>query len=114
MKGTNIFKLVLQGAIEEANGKLRQMPNGYVFSDAGATNSNGVFFPACKDEDGKAISLKLGLRVVNNCPIPPGDYPKLNSGHCVPLKDCKRCEHHRPRRKGANYPMCEKLRSNLT
>ena len=114
----NIFSQMAKSVIENSNGKIRTFPNGYEYSDAGATNSSGVHIPSSFDATGRPVSLSLGVLSTGSCPAPPagGDYPnhKGMAGYWVPMKICRKCPHHIKRRRGQPYPCCAVLRKIRT
>lgn len=116
-RGTGIGGLLVQIAKDQAKhnaGELHTIPNGYKFSDAGYTNPSGVFIKPRPTADGHLASLVCGLKMVTNCPKPPGDFPSFErDGEVkiyVPLKDCRKCEFHLKRKRGQPYPCCAMLR----
>lgn len=108
----NFIKQMAKDMAAGYQGKLNVYPNGFKFSDKGATNISGVFFKARPSFDGRMTSLSLGVRTVNGCPEPPpGDYPQNDRRRFfVPLSECRKCPHHIKRRRGQPYPCCAVLR----
>jgi hypothetical protein len=101
----------LKGCIAHRNGRIQTMPNGWIFSDKGCTNANGVFFAARPDATGRMMSL-APQKTTRNCenPAMEGVYPKSHEGlFWVPFRHCRKCSHHRPRSRGKAYPSCAYL-----
>lgn len=108
---SNIFNWFAKSLIEANNGKIHKYSNGFVFSDAGTTNNQGVFLKPSEAKDGRKISLALSVLTASNCPQPPGDYPQSKrGGFWVPMKVCRKCPHHIKRRRRQPYPCCDVLR----
>jgi len=116
MRGTNIFNVMGKSLVESANGKIRRLPNGWHFGNEGTTNNQGVFIKSYKTVDGKDASLTLGQLSAFNCPQSPSEeYPRMKAGYSVPMKVCRKCPNHIPRRNGQPYPCCKilkEIRSN--
>lgn len=76
-------------------GKIHTSLCGYVFSDKGYTNPQGVYFKPTTDQDGKAISL-IPRNTVTNCPQPPEGVtaPRTKFGFQVPASKCQKCPFH--------------------
>ena len=112
---TNIFKQLGRSLAENYAGRIRTFPNGYKFSDAGTTNAQGVHIPATVEAGKRPRSLALGVISTHVCPSPPGDFPENSRTHghyWVPMRVCRKCEHHIKRRRGQPYPCCAVLREN--
>jgi len=108
---SNIFAQMAKSLIESANGMIRVYPNGYKFDDRGTTNAQGVYLKPTVSADGRMKSIAIGVRSAANCPKPPGDYPQSERGGAwVPMKVCRKCLHHLPRKRRHPYPCCAALR----
>ena len=95
----NLFKQMARDMTAGYNGKIVVYPNGFVFSDKGYTNPQGVSWKAKPDATGRLTSL-VHMQTANGCPQPPGDYPKNDRGRFwVPMKECRKCPHHIKRRR---------------
>ena len=79
------------------NGRVDVALCGYVFSDAGFTNQQGVFFKPFVDDNGMVISLARRRTV--RCPSAEkgASAPQLRGFHFIPESKCKKCEHRLPR-----------------
>lgn len=107
----NFFKYMAKSLVESANGKIEIYSNGWVYGDQPVTNANGVILKPILSGDGKLMRIALNVRTAGNCPSPPSDYPRgQNLGHWVPMKVCRKCPYHRPRRRGQPYQCCDFLR----
>lgn len=107
----NIFNYMAKSVIETANGRIHSTGSGWIFSDAGATNAQGVYIGPRPSKDGRPMSISLGVLTASNCPQPPGDYPQgSRGGFNVPMKVCRKCPHHIKRRRRQPYPCCAVLR----
>lgn len=99
--GTLVSRM-FKDELEWAKGRLNRFSSGYIFSDAGCTNKQGVFLGPHSLSDGRLVSLTL-KPAVNNCPKPPISDPVPNERlsnpdqayFWVPYQDCLKCEHHK-------------------
>ncbi len=83
---------ILQSTAEYNAGVIRHISNGWIFSDKGTTNRNGVNLPPRPDMLGRPMSLKLGQKTVCNCPNTAFSilYPKTTHGFQTPYRECQR------------------------
>ena len=111
-----LLKSIAKGQAKYKAGELHIVPNGYKFSDAGYTNPGGVHFEPRFTADGRRLASFSGKRTVTNCPVPPGDFPILQSDRglrvYVPLQDCRKCQFHLKRERGRPFPCCSVLQEN--
>lgn len=112
MKGTNIFKSIIEAQIRFKHGRIHWSSNGWIFGFQGATNRQGVHIGARKDADGVDVSLGLNKRSTSNCPLREyqGVHPRTEDGYWVPAMKCRACVHHLKRRRGQPYACCAMLR----
>lgn len=97
---SGIFNSLLKMDKDYKNGVLHNYSCGYIFSDKGCTNNQGVYIGPCELEDGRKTSLVIE-KYVSNCPKPPKEncvpgYKKDedNQYFWVPKKDCLKCSNH--------------------
>lgn len=89
----SIFEQMRPWMDRMAIGKIDVHPLGYVFSDSGYTNPQGVVFKSFSDDNGKTVSLKKCRSV--SCPDrSKGGFPVVRGRASIPLKTCKLCDHH--------------------
>lgn len=115
-RGTTIGSLmasIIKTSQRNKMGELHTIPHGYKFSEAGYTNPSGIYIAPLATIDGRLASLTR-TRMVKNCPQPPGDYPTFKTDDVlrvyVPIKDCRKCQHHLKGERSAQYPCCAILR----
>ncbi len=103
---------ILKSTAEYNAGVIRHISNGWIFSDKGTTNRNGVNLPPRPDMLGRPMSLKLGQKTVCNCPNTAFSilYPKTTHGFQTPYRECQRCKYHLKRIRGRPLPCCSLLR----
>lgn len=78
-------------------GKINAYPVGYVFSEDGWTNPQGVYFKPLKDESGRMVSLSKFSSV--DCPAPSlhPDAPVIRGQASIKQSVCRKCVHRLPK-----------------
>jgi len=72
------------------NGKIDWYSCGWIFSDKGYTNQQGVHFKALESDDGRMVSLNPKRSV--KCPdSSKGDFPLVRGSYSVPKSVCDKC-----------------------
>lgn len=107
----SLFRRIARDMNETAKGKIQWWGMGYVFSDKGYTNPQGVFLKSFPDDNGVPTSLKSKSHVLCLSADKGSEYPLVRGSYRVPKSICNKCEH---RIKGGYCQVLRDLRKGGT